>query len=192
MRLFYVILLDLIIVPYGAYAQSLPANPWAVGAVETYKASEVSGASEAVPSDNQVATANAQQSLDSISENMDILMNYFNNDTSAQEILKPQNSAVESNQTAKRINTLNHFLQNIEEISSSMPQNTAKPAQESSSGQSLNPVAEVEAAYNRYLDNLRQKYNNTTRAVQNYYRNAVNGVKNWANNSQQSLKKMLK
>ncbi|MBR6355847.1 MAG: hypothetical protein IKR92_03225 [Alphaproteobacteria bacterium] len=172
------VLLSIGMMNHYANAQALPANPWAAGAVETYSAPAAHNTRPALP--------DTRQSMDSVSNNLNVLREYFSassgqSSASTQPTQQPQPQAQNND-------ALMQFLQNIFSSNNSAPRANTAP-QSKPSVSIPNPVADAEAAYNRYMSDLQKKIDETTRAARNSYNNAVNSAKDVVNSVRKNLLK---
>ena len=187
MRYFLMILLCFGYVYNDAIAQSLPANPWGNGAVNTY----------AAPTENTVQNTskpspNIQAADTSITENLDTLMEHFINSLNIPAT--PTKSAPASEQESQKAETpkpnteavLMQFLQSVTNTNTATSAETkSQPAKINTS--IPNPIAEAESAYNGFVSEIKQKINNAIQSALNSYNNAVNGIKNWIYNTRKNL-----
>lgn len=180
MRLLGVVLLSVVVMNHYASAQSLPANPWAVGAVETYSAPQAQTPQRTLP--------NTQQTAASINENLNVLKEYFSNSINQPQTQQtPVAHAQPTTSTSPQNNdALMQFLQNIVGANNSASQTHTAPRAQSSIA-IPNPVADAQAAYNQYMNDLRRKIDDTKHKAQNYYNDAVNSAKNIMDTTRKNL-----
>ena len=184
MRIVYIVLLSIITNHY-ANAQSLPANPWASGSVETYAVSAPQ------PKNSQNMLPNARQSAASVSESVNVLMEYLSSaSTSQQPTLRSSTLQTSKKPAVSAPNNLvlMQFLQNITGSDNASPQTNTAPQAKTNVPVS-NPITDAQTAYNQYMNDLRQKIDDATHKAKNSYNNAVSSAKNIIQTTRKNLLK---
>ncbi|MBR1824974.1 MAG: hypothetical protein IJ770_00100 [Alphaproteobacteria bacterium] len=155
-----------------AAAEGLPANPWLNAAPETYTIQET----------HSVSVQNEQNQTDTkqptvVNVNFNILMNFFA-------------SPFQTTPSAKytQSGAMADFLNNIGQNGGSHKSIKSRR----SAAEMPNPIDDAAAAYNRYMENMQQKYDDAKMSIENYYYDKMNALKNLQQDTTRSIRKLMK